>query len=248
MILLSCIGLVIFIAITFTFSFKNKVLKAFFPKQASLASDLQFIPKVDIKTSVDTSVRNGIISLSVNKGPITIKWTTSDNPTNCIGHSFGLSDQDKSWDGPKEVSGGSFSTKNLTTSNPYIYSIDCSNEKGDSLGSILTVNVGVTSQTNLRPYISHFEVIDSKGRQQDLSLPIITDRGDKIKISWTTLNTNTPYSICYASGSWPTGYRNIANNPVNEEFTLTDNKIYSYNLYCSNEFGYTYQSVNFVVQ
>lgn len=248
MVLLSGIGLVFFFAITFTFSFQNKVFKAFFPKQASLASELNLLPKADLKSSVDATVRNGVINASAQQESVVLKWTTEGKATSCYGRSFGLTDQDKSWDGPKDVNGGSFTTKKLNQANPYIYSIDCTNENGDALGSTLTVNAGVRSQTKLRPYIDSFKVTDSQGKSQKIDTPIIVKKGEMITITWTSLNTTTPYSICFASGSWPTGYLNISNQRISEQFTLSDSKIYSYNLYCSNEFGYAYQAVNIAAE
>lgn len=237
MILISSIGIVLFIGVTALFPFKSKLFSLLYGKPISQAAEGPGIPSVELGIY---EIGQKHINLSRDKTSVKLVWKTT-NVKSCIGRSWGISDKDETWTGPKSTGGGSFDTANLTNNNAYIYTINCANEFGDSAGDAVVINIGASKSLQY-PYITSFNVTVG-GEKFDLSKPVLVNIGDNLKISWTNLNLSTPYSVCFASGSWPTIYQNSSKTEVVENFTLSEFKVYRYSLYCSNEAGITKKTV-----
>lgn len=233
---LVALGLIAFFLISSTAPFKDATLKALFPKTFSRAQEIDRAPKVNLRISGRDIINERVIN-AVKDVPINLVWTTSGNPTSCVGRSFGLAATDDGWIGPKDPQGGSYTIKGLNVNNPYIYTIDCSNQDGDADGSSITINVGAQSLTT-SPYFSAFNLYLNE-KQYPSTEPLDVSVGDKVIVSWNSLNTATPYSICVSAGSWPKGYKSIKNFKSKEELNIPASKVYKYTIYCSNEGGFT---------
>ena len=231
------LGLIAFFLLASTAPFENVTLRTLFPKPFSRASEISKAPKVNLRISGRDIINDRVINVSKDDFPITLIWTTAQNPTSCLGRSFGLTATDESWAGAKNPQGGSFTIKQLTVNNPYIFTIDCSNQDGDADGSSVTINVGAQNLTN-SPYFSTFDLIQSD-KQYPSTQVLDVNVGDKLTVSWSSLNTSTPYSVCISSGSWPKGYKSIKNFRSTEELSIPADKIYKYTIYCSNERDFT---------
>ncbi|MDP3973241.1 MAG: hypothetical protein Q8P92_00215 [Candidatus Daviesbacteria bacterium] len=242
---LALLGVVFVILTTSTFPFKNEILSAIYPKPKSLAEEGVGVPSVDLKVIVDGTAYDGILNVPLENISYTLFWETKENPTSCIGRVWGVSDEDESFKGPKGPSGGRVQTKVLDKNNPYVYTIDCQNGNGDSSGDSITINVGV-SGANFDPFITDFSV-KRGGNNLNSEVPIQVSAGESVSIEWKSSNTSTPYSVCVATGSWPTGYKNIGGATIVENFILPDKKVYNYAIYCSNESSYTQKGVTFLV-
>lgn len=216
-----------------------------YPKPKSLAQD-NLVPSVDLKATYKDKAYDGAVNVLSSDTPLTLSWETQGNPVSCIGRTWGVSDEDLSWKGAKDPKGGQSKTATLTKNNPYVYTIDCKNEKGDAFGDSVTINVEAAN-VNLIPYISGLTV-SSQDQKYDLQSPIVLPKGSLVQISWDSLNTKTPYSICVSTGSWPKGYKNFAHTKVFEQFTPDQSKTYSYTIYCSNESSYTQNSLSIIAQ
>lgn len=238
-------GVLFVILTSATFPFRNEILSVLYPKPRSFASGEGGVPSVDLKVVVDGTAYDGILNTPEKGGTYTLFWETKGNPSSCIGRVWGISASDDSFKGPKDVSGGSFTTAALDKNNPYVYTIDCQNENGDSEGDSVTINVGAAS-AKLDPFIVDF-VVTTRGDNLSVESPIAIQKGENVAIEWKSLNTATPYSICIATGSWPTGYRNLGGSTIGEEFIVADKKVYNYTIYCSNESSYTQKGVSFLV-
>lgn len=244
--LLSAIGLIIFLAVAFTFTFKAKVFQAF-QRPLSLAQEEVLPPKVDLIAGVNNSFRIGVLNVENGKSNITLRWKTENDPKNCIARFWSNVKANDGWTGVKDIKGGSFTiTDNLQTG-IYIYSISCANEFGDSPGSSITINVGA-KQGSLKPHIVSFGVFGEDGQKYDINKQSQVSKDTNLKIVWSALNTDTPYGICVANGSWPTIYRNSSQRQISEEFILDQAKIYQYKIFCSNEHGYDQRQVVFYVK
>ena len=234
------LGLIFFFLIASTAPLKDLTLKTLFPKSFSRAQEIDKAPKVNLRISGKDIINERVINVSKDDFPITLIWTTSGNPESCSARSFGLSATDDLWAGSKNPQGGNFTINDLSTNNPYVYTIDCSNKDGDADGSSVTINVGAQDLTNA-PYFSNFNLyLDDK--EYLLSEPLGINVGDKLVTSWSSLNTSTPYSICISSGSWPKGYKSIRNFKSTEELSIPASKVYKYTIYCSNENNFTQSS------
>lgn len=245
-VLLSAICLIIFLTVTFTFTFKAKVFQAF-QKPLLQAQEEIFPPKVDLIAGVNNSFRIGVLNVENGKSNITLRWKTENNPKNCIARFWSNVKANDGWTGIKDVKGGTYTiTDNLQTG-IYIYSIGCMNEFGDSAGSSVTINVGA-KQGILQPHIVSFGVYSDNGQKYDINKQIQVSKDTSLKIVWSALNTDTPYGICVASGSWPTIYKNSSQRQIREELILDQAKVYQYKLFCSNEYGYDQRQVIFVVK
>ncbi|OGE14950.1 hypothetical protein A3F00_04145 [Candidatus Daviesbacteria bacterium RIFCSPHIGHO2_12_FULL_37_11] len=235
--LISSLGILIFVMATAVAPFKSKVFSILYAKPLSQASEGSGIPGVEL-------VIEGIPEKKINADQgtsLTLRWKTA-NVKSCIGRSFGISEKDISWSGEKDPEGGTFQTIPLTHNNVYVYTIDCANEFGDASGDAIVVNVGAPLLSQV-PYITSFEI--TKDKLENSEKPVIFTPGDEIQVKWSGLNLNTPYSICFASGSWPSMYQNSGKTNVSENFVLGSTKVYRYSLYCSNEAGITGRAVTF---
>lgn len=242
---LALLGVIFVILTTSTFPFKNKILSAIYPKQKSLAVGERVVPSVDLKVLVEGVAYDGVLNTTQKNTPYTLFWETSGNPTSCMGRVWGVSDEDDSFKGPKGISGGRVQTKVLDKNNPYVYTIDCQNDNGDSAGDSVTINVGAVS-ANLDPFITNFSVKRGENNLNPAA-PIEVSQGETITIEWQSANTKTPYSVCVATGSWPTGYKNAGGLSILEDFILPDKKVYNYTIHCSNESSYAEKTVTFLV-
>lgn len=245
-VLLFALGGISYLLIFSNFQRRINIFGILYPKPKSLAKEELSIPSVDLKITYKDKAFDGIVNVSSSDTPLTLSWETQGSPTSCIGRVWGAGDEDMTWKGAKNPKGGQFITSKLNKNNPYVYTIDCKNDHGDAIGDSVTINVGATS-VGINPYITGLN-LTSQGKKSDSQLPIILSQGDTIQISWNSLNTKTPYSICIATGSWPTGYKNFANSNVSEQFTLDQSKIYKYTIYCSNESSYTQNIISIIAQ
>lgn len=246
LVLLSLMGIVLAILLTSSVNFKNMLLNILYPKPKSFASELGTAPSVDLKVSYNNQIQDGAVNVPLEDATYTLSWETRGSPTSCIGRAWGGSDIDETFKGAKDVNGGSFVTKKLNQNNPYTYMIDCKNASGDASGDSITLNVGAQNG-NLPPYITELNV-DIKSIVFDNQSEISAHKGDGAQINFTTLNTKTPYSVCLATGSWPTIYKDLGENNLSEQFVLDISKIYSFRIYCSNETSYTQKNVSFFVK
>ena len=175
-----------------------------------------------------------------------IAWKTSGNPLSCAGRVWGSSGGDSGFEGPKDVAGGTYKTTELKRNGAYVYSIDCQNDKGDAAGDSVTVNVGADF-LNFAPFITVLDVL-LDGEKLDTNSPIVIPLKSKIKLIWESTNTSTPFSVCSATGSWPTNYQNIRNSKIEEELSFTNHKIYHFRVFCTNESGSSSKVVQFITE
>lgn len=244
--LLSAIGLLIFFAITFTFSFKDKVFQAFFQRPFSFAQSTDDIPAVDLIAGTGNTFRRGVVNIESNKSNILLKWKATKSPTQCRGRFWSNVKKSDAWTGEKDVKGGEYMISEVLPAGVYVYSINCSNEFGDATGSSVTINAG-SKPSYIKPYLISFQA-STDSRPYDLTKPNQVSRNTKIEINWSGLNMTSPYTVCVANGSWPTIYHDTRNLEIKESFVLDQPKIYKYSLFCSNENGYATQEVSFVVR
>lgn len=245
--LLFAIGLIIFFTIAFTFSFKEKVFQAFFEKPFSFAQSSDDTPKVDLIAGVDDSFKRGVVNVENGKSNVTLKWKTENDPKDCSGRFWSNVKKSDSWQGAKNPRGGDYVIAESLKTGIYVYSINCSNEYGDASGSSVTINVGAKS-SYLQPHITSFQASGDDSQQYELSSLNEVSQNTKIKIVWDSINTQTPYGVCVANGSWPTIYQNTGGAQIKESFTLERPKIYKYAIFCSNENGYGSQEISFIVR
>lgn len=237
MLLISGAGIILFLGVTAVFPFKSALFNMLYGKPISEALEGPSIPTVEL--SIDGTGEKQR-NLTIQDTSLKLVWKTS-NVKSCIGRAWGLIEKDEMWSGVKDPEGGVFKTGNLTKNNTYIYTIDCANEFGDAEGDAVVINIGAPKLSQ-GPYITYMEV--SRGSEKfDLNKPVTVSLDDEINISWTNLNLTTPYSACFATGSWPTEYRNASKTEVVETFKISDPKVYRYSLYCSNEAGMTKKTV-----
>lgn len=244
--LLAAVGLLTYFIISATFTFENKIFKSLFFKPRSFASELSSIPQVDLKIIYQDKSLDGALNLSSSDLPVSLSWTTTNNPTSCTGYSWGIHDQDNKWDGSKNPQGGTFTVENLSKANPYVYTINCTNFEGDGVGDSVSINIDAIPNL-LPPYITSIKALNLK-KTEGKSQPFIVKKGEKVLIEWSSLNTATPYSICVSSGSWPVVYKYQIDNTVSEEFYISQSKIHQFNIYCSNETSSAHQNLTFVTQ
>lgn len=241
--LLFAIGLIIFFAITFTFSFRDKVFQAFFQKPFSFAENTDNTPRVDLTAGVDSGFKKGVVNVENGKSNISLKWKTENSPANCAGRFWSNAKRSDSWTGIKNAGGGEYVIADSLQTGIYVYSINCSNESGDSSGSSITINVGA-KPSYLQPHLTSFQVSGDDG-QYSLDKINKVRLNTKINITWNTVNTETSYGVCVANGSWPTIYSNTGSLQIGESFILDKAKVYKYSLFCSNENGYDRQEISF---
>lgn len=242
----SLFGLLALIVISSVFQFNNRVFQAIYPKSRSLADVNSLIPGVDLKVSYNNELTDGVVDTTIEKTPLTLKWETKGNPSSCVGRSWGTVDMDKTWDGPKDPKGGSFVTRKLNVNNPYVYSIDCFNSTGDSSGDSVTINIGA-QPNSLVPYITSLKLVTSSGKTYDSKEVISLNKNELFNIHWSSLNTDTPYSVCISSGSFPIGYKNVTASTVSDTYSVQTKKIHKFNVYCSNETSLTQNSLTIFV-
>lgn len=243
LLLISALGLLGFLLVSSTFSFQSSLFKALYPKPPSFAQ-LAGTPSVDLKVTYKDESFDDVINVSAQDLPLSITWTTTGGPTACKGFSWGVGDQDKNWDGDKNILGGTFFVEGLPKNTAYVYTINCANQNGDAAGDSVTINLGASSAT-LPPNLTSITAFQN-GERLDLEKPLSVKVGDKIKIEWDSLNTQTPYSTCVASGSWPIIYENVSF--ATEEFVIVDRKIHQFSIYCSNEQSNFKKSLTFLVE
>lgn len=243
--LLFAIGLLIFFTIAFTFSFKEKVFQAFFQKPFSLAIEEDSSPKVNLIAAFGNIFKRGAVNVENGKSNIILRWT-AENAKVCLGRFWSNVASGSGWVGSKDAKGGEWEITDALATGIYIYSINCSNESGDSFGSSVTVNVGA-KPSNLQPHITSFQAFEGDNKF-DLNKLNQINLDSNLKITWSTINTETPYGVCVANGSWPTIYKNTANLTIKESFVLDRAKIYKYSILCSNENGYDSQEISFIVR
>lgn len=240
--LIFAFGVVAFFLISSIFFFRNKLFGRLFVKYATFAAAEELVPKVDLKVEYRGNVGDGVLNINSQDTPVKLTWATSGNPNFCRGRSWGLNEMDKSWDGEKDKLGGEFTTSNLVSNGPYVYTIECRNEGGDSSGDSITINIGASSLYQ-KPFITNLYLEEGnlqKGKAQEL---IDIGNSENINIAWSGINLTTPYSICVASGSWPINYKNVGPDLVKENLKVTDSKIYKFSLYCSNESSFATDSL-----
>lgn len=241
---ISVFGITAFLLVASLASFKSPVFQLF-SKAPSFATEDDLTPKVDLKVSFGGVTTDGVVNVSVGEALVTLTWSVSGSPTKCLARSWGLTDTDEAWVGPKEGN-GTFTLSSLDRANPYVYTLECSNEAGDGDGDSVTVNVGAQKNT-LAPYITSLQA-QVAGKAVDTGNPISASVGDEVTISWDSINTATLYSICISTGSWPKGYKDLKAVERTEKFTLETPRIYKYGLYCSNEYQQTKKVVTFSVR
>lgn len=232
--LISSLGIIAFLLVTSLVPFKSKLFSILYNKPLSQAAEGPSIPSVELLIS---NTSDKVLNVNPQDTPVTLSWKTS-NVVSCIGRVWGLPEKDISFAGPKDPSGGSFQTSKLTKNNPYIYTIDCANEFGDAAGDGVVINVGALKNAQV-PYITSFDVVRKNGEKLDSAKSMIVAPGEEIEIRWSTLNLSTPYSLCFATGSFPTQYLNVSRTEVVDKLLLADPKVYRYSLFCSNEAGIT---------
>lgn len=245
--LLFAIGLLIFFTITFTFSFKEKVFRSFFEKPFSFAMDEGNSPMVELTAGVDNLDRSGVVNIDNIQPKIVLKWKTGNLPGGCFGRFWSDSRESDQWTGPKDPKGGEYALAETLTAGINLYSINCSNEFGDSSGSTVVINAGAKN-SNLEPRITSFQATGEDNKQYEPSKLNVVRAGTVIKISWSGINLATRYGVCIANGSWPTVYKDIQNKQIKEEFRLEKGKTYQYSIFCSNESGYDSQSISFIAR
>ena len=237
MLLISGVGIVLFLGVTAVFPFKSTLFNMLYGKPISQALEGASVPSVELGIE-GTGEKH--LNLASPETSLKLVWKTS-NVKSCTGKAWGLSEKDESWSGVKDPNGGEFKTGNLTKNSAYVYTIDCANEFGDAEGDSVVINVG-TPKLSQNPYITLMEV-SVNSETFDVNKPVKVSLNDEIKISWASLNLNTSYSICFATGSWPTKYQNASRTNISETFKISDPKVYRYSLYCSSEAGITRKTV-----
>lgn len=236
-------GLVAFLLVTSVVNFNDRIFQYLFSKPASRAQAVDETPLVDLKITYSGTIRDEVLDVPKNTQGITLSWTTTQNPVSCTGLGYGLTDKDESWNGPKDPKGGTFKIKKLNSNNPYVYTINCSNDQGDGSGDSVTINIGA-SDNFISPYITTFDIfLGSKNYDQASFINV--KKGDVVTINWKTLNLATPYSICVVSGSVNKSFTSINGYKAREEIKIAGDKIFKYAIYCSNEHGFTKQSAAF---
>lgn len=228
--LVSSLGIVMFLLVTAVAPFKGKVFSILYAKPISQALEGLSVPGVELTIE-------GVSEKKINVeagASLSLSWKTT-NVKSCIGRAWGNPEKDISWAGEKDPHGGTFQTMQLKKNSAYVYTIDCANEFADAPGDAVVINVGA-KELSQAPYITAFEV---KGSEGSTDKPIAFSIGEEVGIKWSNLNLNTPYSICFTTGSWPTQYLNSGKAEVSEKFVLNSPKVYRYSLYCSNEAGIT---------
>lgn len=245
--LLFAIGLLIFFTISFTFTFREKVFKALFQKPFSFALEEDETPKVELFAGINNSFKRGVANVENGQSNISLIWKVENDPKSCQGKFWSDAKQTDQWSGSKDIKGGEYLISDALQTGIYVYSINCSNQSGDSSGSNLIINVAA-KPTNVQPHITSVSVESEDGKQFEIDKLNPVNQNSKVNISWSSLNTETPFSICIASGSWPTVYRNTGNLQIKESFSLDKAKIYKYSIFCSNENGYDNQEISFFVR
>lgn len=242
--LLASSGLVLFLILSATLSFKDVIFEVFFPKPRSQAQEVETTQKVGLKIFYKNKMNEGILNVAQNESAISLIWNTPENTTDCVGKSWGKNLTDQTWDGPKNPKGGSFEVRPISKNNPYVYTIICSNAFGELGSDAVTINVGAQRQT-LTPYIVTFETVIN-GQKYPSNIPLEVALGDKVNINWSSINTATPYSICVASGLINKNYKDSLNSQISEEWSINEKKIYRYSVFCSNEYSFSKQASIFV--
>lgn len=236
LIFISVIGLTSFLVLTTLFPFKNTLFSGLYEQPLSKAAEGPEVPTVELKID---GFKGKVANLTSAETPVTLSWKTSNVKT-CVGRAWGLVDKDQSWAGAKAAE-GFFQTSQLMQNNPYVYSIDCANDFGDAAGDAVVINIGAPSLAQT-PYIASFDLAG----QTDLSKPIKVTPGQSVNLVWNGLGLSTPYSICVATGSWPTQYQNIAGVSVEDKLEVADQKVYRYSLFCSSESGLAQKTVTLI--
>lgn len=244
--LLSAIGLLLFLTVTFTYSFRDKVFQAFFQRPLSFAQTADDTPTVELVAGSNNIFRRGFINVENNKSNIVLKWKTNKSPKSCAGRFWSNVKNSDPWAGEKNIKGGEYVVADQLQTGIYVYAINCLNESGDASGSSVTINVGAKSNY-LQPHITSF-LASSGDQQYELGKLNEVKQNTKVAINWAGLNTGTAFGICVANGSFPTIYQNTGNFQVNESFTLDKRKIYKYSILCSNENGFDNQEISFMVR
>lgn len=243
--ILVSIGLVLFFLVASLGDFKDGVFRSIFPRSQSRASLEDKTPIVSLNILYQENIVNNPYNISKYDGGITLMWSTQNNPAECLGRSYGLVDKDETWEGLKSVKGGVFIVKPLVSNNPYVYVLECKNEFGDSSGAAVTINVN-PQQNNISPYFTNFEIYDTD--QTLLESPIATKQFEKLVVNWGTINTGTPYSICISTGSFPKEYHDIRNIQSIDTLEIKSPITQKFNIYCSNESGFTTKGVTIFVR
>lgn len=236
LILISTVGVLLFFLVINYFPFKDVLLNALYPKSKSYAASKLKIPQVDLKIAENGVEFDGILN-SEDTRKYSLIWKIEGDAAGCVGRSWGISDSDESWNGTKDINSGSFTTKILDKKNPYVYSIDCQNAAGDAAGDSITINIGA-KKNDQKIYLTQLEV-SPKDKKADNLLNITLPKLSSVNLQWSLINSQTPYAICVATGSWPAGFKNLSNNTIFETFTLDLAKVYTYTVYCSNEGSHT---------
>lgn len=206
------------------------------PSQTPSAPPVTGVPSVDLKINY-AGVTTDDDYVNINTGdthPIELTWTTTGNPTSCTARTLWSGGADPNWSGTKGQS-GTFNVTGLSFGKAYVYTLDCSNEFGDAAGDSVTINMGVDpiSVTTQPPIgISLLKVVTPDGVEHNWDDPNITASvGSNVTVKWETVNSETDYSVCVSSGSWPaqrTGSGNVS-------LPISSNKIHQFNIFCSNE-------------
>lgn len=244
--LLAAIGLLLFFTVAFTFSFKEKVLQAFFQKPFLFATEQDNTPEVDLMVGLGNVFKKGMVNVAANQGNISLRWKTT-NATACRGRFWSNVAKDDAWTGAKSTGGGDYVLAGGLQTGIYVYSINCSNAMGDSSGANMVLNAGA-AQSYLQPQITLFQAAGEGNESYSPGKINLVSKNTKLRITVSSLNMKTAYSICVANGSWPTIYKDIGNFQINESFVLDTPKIYKYAIFCSNENGYDHQEISFMVR
>ncbi len=243
---LTAIGFILFFLISSSAPFDNAIFRGIFPKNQPSAEDILKTPGVELFINYKNQKTNGILNIEKNDPEnIYLSWQTSGKPESCYGWSSGKNFEDGSWEGEKDVNGGSFVLPKFTESNAFVYSIECHNEYGDAQGDSVTVNVGAQSQL-LAPYMSSVNLYAKSSEKFDPDKPVTLAINQEIGFQWEMLNTLTPYSVCVVNGSWPTRYRNSFSSSLIQKQQLTELKIHHFTIYCSNEIASVKKSITII--
>lgn len=237
-------GLIAFILLSQFLPFKDKLFSESFKKDESYAAEIEALPTVDLKIYYKDQVYDDLLSIPQLDSPVTLKWETKGDPDVCMGKSWGSDDIDTSWSGSKDPTGGQFVLTGLGKNNPYVYSINCSSKKGDALGDSVTVNLG-TKKGFLSPSIASIKIKTDMDRIVENPTTVNAEDLNDVDLSWTSLNTQTPYSICVTTGTWGVGYKNGTTGDE-RALDLPANKISRFRIFCSNETSTSESSVTFL--
>lgn len=247
MLLISAMGMVLFILTSSTFSFKDAILGGIYKKPKIMAGEVGPQSNVSLMIKHQGKEYRGALNVPLTNSQYDLVWKTQGQINSCVGRVWGLSDMDEAFKGVKDPNGGNFITKNLSKNNPYVYSIDCKDNKGDVFGDSVTINVGAQGFGVNGPYLTDVKTVIS-GIEFKGSSPVSTEIGSDIQIVWSSFNTKTPYSVCIATGTWPSVYKDLGNSTIYESFEMNEAKIYTYRIYCSNENSFTEENFAFFVQ